>query len=93
MKRRLKMKNTSGYIISNKKKMRLREKSNITRVRSKKKRLCLKCGKRFLSKGLYNRVCERCGLLNERMATSTYSIGDTSPGKQDIVEDRFYELN
>jgi rRNA maturation endonuclease Nob1 len=92
MKRRLKMKNTSGEIISNKKKMRLREKSNITRARSKK-RLCLKCGKRFLSKGPYNRVCERCGLLNERMATSTYSIGDTSPGKSGILEDRFYELN
>ena len=86
------MKNTSGEIISNKKKMRLREKSYITRARSKK-RLCLKCGKRFLSKGPYNRVCERCCLLNERMATSTYSIGDTSPGKKDILEDRFYELN
>ena len=87
------MKNTSGYITSNKEKKRLRENSNVPRVRLKKKRLCLKCGEKFLSKGPYNRVCERCGLLNERMATSTYSIGDTSAGKQNIVEDRFYELN
>ncbi len=87
------MKNTSGYLISNREKKRLREKSNIPRVRSKKKRLCLKCGKKFLSKGPYNRVCERCGLLNERMATSTYSIGNTSPDKSDVLEDRLYELN
>ncbi len=87
------MKNTSGYLISNRKKKGLRENPNISSARLQKKRLCLKCGKKFTSKGLYNRICERCGLLNERMATSTYSVGNTSPGKQDIVEDRFYELN
>ncbi len=27
---------------------------------SKKSRLCLKCGKKFLSIGPYNRLCEKC---------------------------------
>ncbi len=89
------MKNTSGYLISNRKKKGLRENPNISRARlqMQKKRLCLKCGKKFTSKGLYNRICERCGLLNERMATSTYSVGNTTSNKPDILEARLYELN
>jgi predicted amidophosphoribosyltransferase len=27
---------------------------------SKKERLCLECGKKFLSIGPYNRLCEKC---------------------------------
>ncbi len=27
---------------------------------SKKNKLCLKCGKKFLSIGPYNRLCEKC---------------------------------
>jgi transcription elongation factor Elf1 len=87
------MKNTSGYLISNRKKKGLRENPNISRARLQKKRLCLKCGKKFSSKGHYNRICERCGLLNERMAISTYSVGDTTSNKPDILEARLYELN
>jgi hypothetical protein len=87
------MKNTSGYLTSNRKKKIFRENSNISRVKWKKKRLCLRCEKMFLSKGPYNRVCERCSLLNERMATSTYSIGNTSQDKSHISEDRLFELN
>ncbi len=78
------MKNTSGYLISNREKKGLRENPNISRARLQKKRLCLKCGKKFLSKGLYNRICERCSLLNERMATGTYSVGNTTSDKSDI---------
>ena len=87
------MKNTSGYLISNRKKKGLRENPNISRARLQKKRLCLKCGKKFTSKGLYNRICERCSLLNERMATGTYSVGNTTSNKPDILEARLYELN
>ncbi len=78
------MKNTSGYLISNRKKSELGENPNISSARLQKKRLCLKCGKKFPSKGLYNRICERCSLLNERMATGTYSVGNTTSDKSDI---------
>ncbi len=36
--------------------------------RSKKKRLCLKCGEKFLSERPYNRICEECSLINEEIA-------------------------
>jgi hypothetical protein len=78
------MKNTSGYLISNRKKKGLRENPNISRARLQKKRLCLRCGEKFPSKGLYNRICERCSLLNERMVKSTYSVGNTTSDKSDI---------
>ena len=78
------MKNTSGYLISNRKKKGLRENPNISRARLQEKRLCLRCGKKFPSKGLYNRICERCSLLNERMVKSTYSVGNTTSDKSDI---------
>ena len=78
------MKNTSGYLISNRKKKGLRENPNISRARLQEKRFCLRCGKKFPSKGLYNRICERCSLLNERMVKSTYSVGNTTSDKSDI---------
>jgi hypothetical protein len=78
------MKNTSGYMISNRKESELGENPNISSARLQKKRLCLKCGKKFPSKGLYNRICDRCSLLNERMATGTYSVGNTTSDKSDI---------
>ncbi len=78
------MKNTSGYMISNRKKSELGENPNISSARLQKKRLCLRCGKKFPSKGLYNRICERCSLLNERMVKSTYSVGNTTSDKSDI---------
>ena len=40
---------------------------------SKKKRLCLKCGEKFLNEGLYNRIYEKCSLINEKVAMKTYS--------------------
>ncbi len=38
------------------------------KIRSKKKRLCLKCGEKFLSERPYNRICEECSLINEEIA-------------------------
>ncbi len=32
-----------------------------------KKRVCLKCGKKFKSVSPYNRVCERCSAINNRV--------------------------
>lgn len=36
----------------------------------KKKRVCLKCGEKFLSKSPYNRVCDKCASMNERLSSN-----------------------
>ncbi len=41
---------------------------------SKKNRLCLKCGEKFLSECSYNRICEKCSLINEEIALHTHSV-------------------
>ncbi len=38
----------------------------------KKKRLCLKCGKNFLSENPYNRICGNCSLTNKRIELKTF---------------------
>ena len=35
---------------------------------------CLKCGKKFFSEGLHNRICEKCNLINEETRAPTYSL-------------------
>ncbi|GAX60094.1 DNA repair exonuclease [Candidatus Scalindua japonica] len=35
---------------------------------------CLKCGKKFHSEGPYNRICNKCNLINERTRANTYSV-------------------
>ena len=52
---------------------------------SKKKRLCLKCGKKFLSECAYNRICEECSLTNERIALRTHSVSSKPLGEEDPV--------
>ncbi len=59
----------------------------------KKKRACLKCGQKFLSKGPYNRLCDKCSLSNERVASSSYSVGNRAPSGPSPVEKQLYELN
>jgi hypothetical protein len=39
-----------------------------------KKRLCLKCGKKFLSQGHHNRICVKCELINNRVRAGTYPV-------------------
>lgn len=39
------------------------------------KKRCLKCGKKFPSKGNYNRVCESCSTVNDRMTRNMHKIG------------------
>ncbi len=60
---------------------------------SKQKRMCLKCGEKFPSKGPYNRICDKCSSMNERVASSTYVVGETSPAEANTLEKRFYGLN
>ncbi len=59
----------------------------------KKKRTCLKCGDKFLSKGPYNRICDKCSLSNERVASSAYSVGKNPPSGPNSFEKQLYELN
>jgi len=90
------MKNNSSYLKPNRKKMKLRDAPkgcNTTKIGLKKKRACLKCGNQFLSKGPYNRICDKCGLMNERVASSTYSVSEKSSSESNTLEKRFYGLN
>ncbi|ODS32821.1 MAG: hypothetical protein SCARUB_02027 [Candidatus Scalindua rubra] len=90
------MRKTHSYLKTNRKKRILRDapkSCDTNKIRFKKKRLCLKCGKKFLSKGPYNRICEKCGSINERIATSTYSVSSKPSDEPNLLEDRFYELN
>ena len=90
------MKNNTNHLKLNRKKMKSRsvpKSFSTTKAGSKKKRACLKCGKQFLSKGPYNRICDKCGLMNERVASSTYSVSDKSSSEPNSLEKRFYGLN
>ncbi len=71
------MKNTSSCLSSNIEEKELKDKPNNFNTpvgRLQKKRLCLKCGKEFLSKGPHNRICVKCGLINNRIIVGAYSV-------------------
>ncbi len=46
---------------------------NIKVSKLEKKRSCLKCGNKFHSNGLHNRICEKCNLMNLRIGLARYS--------------------
>ncbi len=48
-----------------------------------KERLCLKCGEKFLSECPSNRICEKCSLINEKIALKTYSLSSKPFGEDD----------
>ncbi len=52
---------------------------------SKRGRLCLKCGEKFLSECPYNRICEKCSLINEEIALKTYSVSSKPSGEEDSL--------
>ena len=90
------MKNNTSYVKLNRKKMKSKEVPegfSTIKTGSKKKRRCLKCGKQFLSKGPYNRICDKCGLMNERVASSAYSVSEKPSSESNSLEKRFYGLN
>ena len=60
---------------------------------SKQKRMCLKCGEKFPSKGPYNRICDKCSSMNERVATSTYAVRESVSSEPSALEKRFYGQN
>ncbi len=48
------------------------------RIKSKKS-ICLKCGRSFVGKGAYNRICEVCSAINERMASNIHKMTIAAP--------------
>ncbi|HDY66629.1 MAG TPA: hypothetical protein ENH85_02430 [Candidatus Scalindua sp.] len=71
------MRNTSSYLSSNIQEKELKDKPdnfNTWVGKLQNKRLCLKCGKKFLSEGPHNRICVKCGLINVRIIVGTYSV-------------------
>ncbi len=71
------MRENHNSLKSDRKRKTLRDTSltrYVNKIRSKKKRLCLKCGKKFFSIGVYNRICEKCSLINGRMVLRTHSV-------------------
>lgn len=90
------MKNVSGYLKKTNKNNNYKDTDrsvNYSGTAIKKKRLCLKCGQKFLSKGPYNRICEKCSLTNERVSASTYSVGKRLPSEPSSFDKQLYELN
>jgi len=59
----------------------------------KQKRICLKCGEKFPSKGPYNRICDKCSSINERVATNVYAVKESPPSEPNTLEKRFYGQN
>ena len=57
------------------------------------RRLCLKCGRKFISKHHYNRICEKCGIVNARTTSSMYAVSEISSEKPELFGDHFYRLN
>lgn len=39
------------------------------------KKACLKCGKKFPSKGDYNRICDSCSAVNDRVSRKEHKVG------------------
>mgnify|MGYP003961919351 FL=1 len=90
------LKKVSNYTKPNRKKMKMKDTDNgggATGTELRQKRVCLKCGEKFPSKGPYNRVCDKCSSVNERVASSTYAVRKSPPSESKTLEKRFYGLN
>jgi hypothetical protein len=90
------MKNISDYLKPRSKNMKLKDAnkgSDTKGIGLKQKRICLKCGDKFPSKGPYNRLCDKCSSMNERVANSTYAIRESSHSEPSAVEKGFYGFN
>ncbi len=90
------MKRVTNYSKPDRKKMKLKDTNKETSTKvisSKQKRVCLKCGEKFPSKGPFNRVCDKCSSTNERVANSTYAVRESSSPESSAAEKRFYGFN
>ncbi|MDR4504681.1 MAG: hypothetical protein MRK01_07815 [Candidatus Scalindua sp.] len=90
------MKNISKCININRKESKSKETHKVckpARRKSKEKRYCLRCDKKFISEGPYNRICDKCRIANERIASSVYSINGASVEPKHLVENGLHKLN
>lgn len=89
------MKHTSNVLkLKGKKKMEnILKNENIAVSKPNKKRVCLKCGTHFFSKGRYNRICEKCTMVNQRIAPDVYAVSSKSPDESSFFESEIYKLN
>ena len=65
------MRKNHNSLKSDRKRKTLRDTSlsfDTNKIRSKKKRLCLECGEKFLSERPYNCICEECSLIIDEIA-------------------------
>ncbi len=88
------MRKNHNSLKSDRKRKTLRDTSltcDTNKIRSEKKRLCLKCGEKFLSKRPYNRICEECRLTNERVSFRTHSVSSKPLGEEDPISRYFPE--
>lgn len=90
------MRNYSGCSSTNIEKNELKDKPdnfNTPVNRLYKKRLCLKCGEKFLSQGRHNRICVKCGLSNERIRTHSYVLSMRLPDVMNYVEEHTQSID
>lgn len=90
------MKNMSKCINTNRKESKgedSHKEGKRARGKLKQKRNCLRCEKKFVSEGPYNRICDKCRLANERIASSVYSINAASIEPKHLVENGLHKLN
>ena len=86
------MRENHNSLKSDRKRKTLRDTSltcDTNKFGSKKKRLCLKCGKKFLSECSYNRICEKCSLINEEIALRTHSVSSKPLGEEYPISSYF----
>ena len=57
---------------------------------SKKERLCLRCGEKFLSKRPFNCICKKCSLIYKRIALKTHSVSSKPLGEDDAISRSHY---
>ncbi len=78
------MRENHNSLKSDRKRKTLRDTSltcDTNKFGSKKKRLCLKCGKKFLSECAFNRICEKCSLTNEELTSHAHSVSSEPLGE------------
>jgi len=64
------MRNNHNSLKSDRRRKTLRDTSlacDTNKIRSKKSRLCLRCGEKFLSNRPYKHICEECSLIIDEM--------------------------
>ena len=82
------MRKSYDYLRTNGKKKKFKytpKKYNSLKTRLRK-RFCLKCGDKFISKGPYNRLCEKCGIANERIVSRIYAVSGIFPNNPELLE-------